>query len=102
MALRILQLQDSLAIEEIVTREKEVQPDKIFTKHSDLGIVKLGKKRRNRLGTSHRGQTRQQPRQSWRYFCKHATTATTIPITLKIDIRPAGVTLPVRINFGTN
>ena len=70
MALWILQLQDSLAIEKIVTREKQVQPDKIFTKHSDLGIVKLGKKRRNRLGTSHRGQTRQQLRQSRRYFCQ--------------------------------
>ena len=70
MALRMLQLQDSLAIEKIVTREKQVQADKIFAKHSDLGIVKLGKKRRNGLGTSHRGQTGQQLRQSRRYFCQ--------------------------------
>jgi len=70
MALRMLQLQDSLAIEKIVTREKQVQADKIFAKHSDLGVVKLGKKRRDGLGTSHRGQTRQQLRQSRRYFCQ--------------------------------
>src|SRR5438105_10912691 len=36
------------------------------------------------------------------YFFNQATTTTTIPITLKIDIKPAGITLPVRINFGTN
>src|SRR5690348_8441506 len=36
------------------------------------------------------------------YFFSQATIATTSPITLKIDIRPAGMTFPVRINFGTN
>src|SRR5205085_1347678 len=36
------------------------------------------------------------------YFFNHATTATMRPITLKIDIKPAGITLAVRTNFGTN
>src|SRR5436190_9341155 len=34
------------------------------------------------------------------YFFNQATTATTIPITLRIDIRPAGIIFPVRISFG--
>ena len=36
------------------------------------------------------------------YFFSQATIASTIPITLKTDIRPAGITPLVRINFGTN
>src|SRR4029077_4365713 len=36
------------------------------------------------------------------YFFNQATIATTMPITLKIDISPAGITLFVRMNFGTN
>src|ERR1043166_9542720 len=33
------------------------------------------------------------------YFFNQATIATTMPITLKIDIMPAGMNAPVRMNF---
>ena len=34
------------------------------------------------------------------YFFTQATIAATIPITLRIDMMPAGITFPVRRNFG--
>src|SRR5262245_66515185 len=36
------------------------------------------------------------------YFFTQATIAAMSPITHRIDIIPAGMTLPVRTNFGTN
>ena len=36
------------------------------------------------------------------YFFVQATMAMMMPITLKIDIMPAGIVFPVRINLGTN
>ena len=36
------------------------------------------------------------------YFFVQATIAMMMPITLKIDIMPAGIAFPVRINLGMN
>jgi hypothetical protein len=68
MALRVLQLQHRLAIEKVVTRKKQIEPDEIFPQHSNFRVVKLGKKRRHRIRAGHYNQTRQQLRQSRSYF----------------------------------
>ena len=54
MALRVLQLQDSLAIEEVVAGENLIEASKVLAQDFHLRLVKLGEKRRNRIRRQHR------------------------------------------------
>src|ERR1051326_3826864 len=62
-SLRMLKLQNSLAIEKVVSRQEEIQATKVLTQHFDFCVVKLREQRRNRIGGNHRRQTGKQRRQ---------------------------------------
>lgn len=50
MRLGMLKLQDSLAIEKVMPRKKQVEASEVFTKNSNFCIVKLSVQRRNGIG----------------------------------------------------
>ena len=57
MSLRMLKLQDSLAIEKVMPRQKQIEASEVFAQHPDFCVVKLSVERRNRIGGQHRRQT---------------------------------------------
>ena len=50
MRLGMLHLQNSLAIEKVVARQKQIETAEIFAQHSDFCVVELSVKRRHRIG----------------------------------------------------